>query len=56
MVENLTKDELKNIDGGSLTGTLISAFTSGVKTLFDIGKSLGNSIRRIAEGKLCEIS
>ncbi len=55
MIETLNKEQLKNIDGGSISGTLISAFTSGIKAIFDIGKSLGNSIRRITEGKLCEV-
>ena len=49
--------ELRNIDGGlSISGTLINAFANGIKTVFDIGRSLGNSIRRLKEDKLCEIS
>ncbi len=50
------KEELKEINGGSISGTLISAFTSGIKTIFDIGRSLGTSIRRIVSNKLCEVS
>ena len=49
--------ELREIDGGfSLTGAIIEAFTSGLETIVDIGRSLGSSIRRINEGKLCELS
>lgn len=49
--------ELREIDGGfSLTGTLVDAFTKGLETILDIGRSLGSSLRRINEGNLCEIS
>lgn len=50
-------EELKSIDGGiSISGTLINAFTSSMKTVFNIGRSFGNAIRRIKENKLCEVS
>jgi hypothetical protein len=49
--------ELKEIDGGfSLTGTIVEAFTKGLETILDIGRSFGSSLRRLNEGKLCEIS
>lgn len=55
-MNNLSSKELKEIEGGtSITGTIINAFTSSMKTLFDFGRSLGNSIRRIKEDKLCTI-
>lgn len=58
MIKNVSKEELKQINGGStsLTGSLIDAFTDAVKTIFEVGKSLGSSVRRIKEKKLCEIS
>lgn len=57
VIRKLNKNELKEIDGGlSITGTIINAFTESIKTIYDIGRSLGNSIRRLKEGKLCEIS
>lgn len=56
-MNNLTRIELNEIDGGaSLSGTLVSAFTSAFKTVFDFGRSLGSAFRRIKEGKLCAIS
>ncbi len=49
--------ELEDISGGgSLSGSLIDALTEAVKTIFDVGKSLGSSLRRLKEKKLCEIS
>lgn len=55
-ISKLSYNELKSIDGGvSFSGTLVNAFTSGMKTIFEIGRSLGNALRRMREGKLCEI-
>lgn len=57
MNKKLSINELKIITGGeSITGSLINAITSGIKAVFDIGKSLGSSIRRLKEKKLCEVS
>lgn len=56
MTRYLKREELENIEGGnSLTGTLINAFTDAVKTLFNIGRSLGSSIRRIKEKHICKV-
>ena len=52
----INKKELKTIDGGtSITGSIINAFTDAIKTVYDIGRSLGNAFRRIKEDKLCEV-
>lgn len=57
MIKNISKEELRQINGGtSITGSLIDAFTDAVKTIFEVGKSLGSSFRRIKENKLCKIS
>ena len=57
MNKYLSKEELKNIDGGSsITGSLITAFIEGVKAIRSLGRSLGSSIRRLKEKKLCTIS
>lgn len=56
-ITKLNKEELKSIDGGvSFSGTLFNAFTTGMKTVFEMGRSFGNALRRIKEKKLCEIS
>lgn len=51
----LSEEECKEIVAGSITGTLINAVTSLVKTIVDIGRSLGSAIRRIASKKSCAI-
>lgn len=51
-----TKEELLLIEGGlDISAALISAFTTGIKTILDVGRSLGTSIRRIITGKICNV-
>lgn len=52
-MKNLNKEELLNIEGGSISGTLISAITRGINTVLDMGRALGNAIRRIGSGNIC---
>ena len=55
MVE-LHKYELLDVVGGfSVTGTIINAFVSAGKFLFDTGRSLGSSFRRIGGNNLCPL-
>ncbi len=56
VMNKLNKAELESINGGaSISGTLLNAFTSTIKTIYDFGRSLGNAVRRIKEDKLCEV-
>lgn len=41
--------------GGSISGTLVNAFTNIIKVLYDAGHAVGSSIRRINEDNLCPI-
>ena len=41
--------------GLSVSGTLINAFTSGIKIVLEVGRSFGTSLRRIISGNLCSI-
>lgn len=52
MIE-LKKTELLNIYGGSISGTMINAFSRAINSLLDLGRSLGTAIRRISSGNLC---
>jgi hypothetical protein len=51
----LKKDELSNIRGGSISGSLINAFARGISALIDLGRSLGNAIRRIRSNAICKL-
>jgi bacteriocin-like protein len=54
MIE-LNNNELKSIKGGSISGTLINAFVRGIEALMDLGRSLGNAIRRVKSKAICRI-
>lgn len=54
-MKSLSNNELLNVSGGNISGTLISALTRGVNTLLDMGRSLGNAIRRIGSGNVCPL-
>jgi len=54
-MKNLNKEELLNIEGGSISGTLISAITRGINTVLDMGRALGNAIRRIGSNNVCPL-
>jgi len=51
------KDKLLQIQGGALnvSGAILNAFKGCTNTIMDIGRSLGNSLRRIIFGQLCRI-
>ncbi len=56
VMNKLNKKELHEIEGGSsITGTIISAFTNTLKTVYEFGRSLGNAFRRIKEDKMCVV-
>ena len=55
-MKNIDDNKLSETYGGdSLTGTLVNAFVDGIKAIFDVGKSLGFSIRRISGNNLCPV-
>ena len=55
-MKRLNKKQLLYIDGGfSISGTIINAFTSGIKTVLEVGRSLGTALRRVKEDKMCAI-
>lgn len=56
MNTEIKKEELMKINGGeSISGSLINAFTSGIKAILEVGRSLGTSLRRMFDGNLCKI-
>lgn len=51
----LSVNDLINIRGGSISGSLVNAFARGIEALLDLGRSLGNAIRRIRSKAICKI-
>ncbi len=54
MIE-LENTELLKINGGGISGTLINAITGAGKFIFNIGHSIGSSIRRMVSGNYCPV-
>lgn len=46
-------EQLKQIEGGAIAASYITALVRGVNTIIELGRSLGTAIRRIQTGKLC---
>lgn len=51
----LKDNELKLINGGSITATFINAIVKGLNIIIELGKSLGSSFRRITSGATCSV-
>lgn len=54
-MRSLDKEKLKSVNGGSISGTVASAFVKIIELLFEAGKGVGSSIRRIGENNLCPL-
>lgn len=55
-MKELKKEILINIEGGiNITGTILNAFEKLLGTILDAGRSLGSSIRRISDNKICPL-
>lgn len=54
-MNKLEEKELYEINGGTVSGTFITALTSAGKFIYNIGQTLGSSIRRIVGGSYCPL-
>lgn len=55
-MNEINNKELYLIVGGlSISGSIVNAFTNGIKIVLEVGRSFGTSIRRIVLGKLCNV-
>lgn len=51
----LEKQEMLEINGGGISGTLFSSIVRGINAMLDLGRSLGSAIRRLTANRLCQI-
>ena len=56
-MRELKDKELMNVEGGAnwLTAAFFNAAARAIDTVLDIGRSLGTSIRRLVNGKVCSV-
>ena len=51
----LDDNDLRDISGGSISGTLLQYATKLLTSIFDIGRVLGTSIRRMYSDAICPV-
>ena len=54
-MKEIEDNKLDVTGGGVISGTLINAFTSGIKVILEVGRSLGTAIRRINSHNMCSL-
>lgn len=52
-MQQISKSELLNINGGAISASLITSIVRGINSLLDLGRSFGSAIRRIITGSYC---
>ncbi len=45
--------ELTKINGGSISATYINALARGIQVVYELGRSLGSSIKNLISGRKC---
>lgn len=55
-MKELRKDEMLNVEGGtSFPVSMLDAIRKTIETIYSIGEALGSYIRRVKEGKMCNM-
>lgn len=54
-MEKLDKEQLLKVTGGGISATLLNALARGIDVFLDVGRSIGNAVRRIISGSKCGI-
>ena len=49
----LSKKELNEINGGSISGTLVTSIIRGISQIYEIGRGIGSAIRRFVTKRFC---
>ena len=50
---NMSNEELANVYGGAITATMINALSRGATFIYQLGRSLGSSVKYMIIGKTC---
>lgn len=52
----LHNEQMKLIDGGGITSSMINAISKAVNTLYELGRQTGSALRRIIKKANCPLS
>lgn len=50
----LPKEELLNVNGGAFSASWVNYLTRGIVFIFELGRSLGSSLRRLLTKNYCK--
>ena len=56
MMNRINNNELMNIVGGALSGSILNAIYDIYDFIFNLGRKLGSSFRREEENEYCSIN
>lgn len=54
-MRELNNEILTDIRGGAISGSFLSAIAKTINSLLNLGRSLGNAIRRIQYNSICKL-
>lgn len=54
-MKKLDNEQLANINGGAISGTILQYVSKITTTIFEIGRALGSSIRRVESDSICPV-
>ena len=52
-MKKIKEEELKNIYGGAISASFITAIVKGLSLLLELGRSVGTAVRRNFNGTSC---
>ena len=52
----LKKEEMKQIDGGAFTSTMLNAISKAINTLYELGRQTGSALRRLLKNTHCPLN
>lgn len=52
----LTKENMKKIEGGGITSAMLNAISKAVNTLYELGRATGSAIRRLIKNSYCPMN
>ena len=51
----LKQEQLKNINGGAITSSMLNAISKAVNTIYELGRQTGSALRRLVKNSYCLI-
>ena len=53
-IKELDRDEMVQVNGGSISSSVINAISNVINIVLELGEKTGSSIRRMISGDICQ--